>query len=1383
MPPKMSHKLTIVERLARLVWVLAFDELADNYWPERVLWEPLGGARCIIVTHHLDLHDGDLEEALGLRSVGPRGGIGKVYGRLRRTDMDEFERRRLELLRAARECAEQIRAEEGLPAPGDGGPMFLGDAAAGDPAGTGLPPLPAPAGPPAFGAGDSGDAFRNWEVTEARDGYEIDDLISRVRAKVGFGDRGVPELSDGGSLAVALTGTTSRPTPRDHDDIRTLAVKVDSLGDRSRPFPGAVNAMQLMSVEGWPIVGLRTCLWLLMQFVKLNFTPMQRYHWWRQILGLSVEDAEVCPPSLVFFEMVCWRCQLWEEVKEAAILKERREGREEKLLAAGAGPARAASPALHAYTGVQEGANPSGQPKPMKKPKKPKTAPKGAEGTGYAPHFSGEAPVDYPVLQFCVKDIVDSSHDLLPIPLAVGLDSVLYGSGPLGLSPAAQRRSAKRDRQNRWLRDGLRSLSALGGQGRRVATDAALTEAQRVAVRRLAGLYGSVSFPDSHRDTYASWKALQGLRPGYAESESEGGRAVDQPGMISLPCGGAGRVDTGSIAPGPLLKMLGAGRGVLREPAEVQSLFESRNGNLRYLDPKLARRGCDFGRSLSGLSDAGVVEVDPGNVLDEIGLLFVRRKDHKLRLIANARAANLHFVEPACAELAGPGALAAIECDGPDMIGFCSGGVEACFYRYELPERARRYFTLPAIKAQCLLAALRGRLGLARDTSELKSQVQVLYIDNFAVASVDRVRAEGAAKVMREALAELGVASAIEACDGSKAELLGKPKRFWRLRGALDYLLEAKCREVTGHEVERVLGHIMAACMLRRESLAAFSACYTFAETSGLKRQPLWPSARRELFWARSLLPCVVGEMGKAWSSTVTAYDASPWGFGVVETEWEPAAVASRGRLSERARFRGPLAAAGAPRDRTVEAEVAQAPDAALILTGRASEFPEVSARALAEATWRVVGCGRRGGARPLVGISRLGSRTSVGAGGSVTDPAVHLEFRLRPSRRGGQSIPLGAPSDPRLGQRSEGAHLGALGLWSAAAGFAAQARADRAARRRGGAAPGRGERQLVCPRLPRLAAEKVRLNARAIYLGVLKAWLAWLPLGCLPDWTREDWGCTLVEFVEWLFDKGGAAATAKRVGPALLWGDPRLALGSLRTTFPVLQQALKGRVQRRPEFSRPLLPRVVVAAGARELLDLNMCMAALGVMIMFETYMCPAKLLALLTEHVALLPGEAGAARWLTFVIRAQEALVPSKTNAFDISVPLDLGRQCWLARCLEVAVRSRGPGSSLLGLVRADFAAAFKTVLKGVGASVLRGALYSLRHGGASHDRSMGARSVAAAQQRGGWRAFRGVARYEKRGRLGLEPQKLGPARLALPRQRSAGTELAFERYFGLR
>ena len=66
----------------------------------------------------------------------------------------------------------------------------------------------------------------------------------------------------------------------------------------------------------------------------------------------------------------------------------------------------------------------------------------------------------------------------------------------------------------------------------------------------------------------------------------------------------------------------------------------------------------------------------------------------------------------------------------------------------------------------------------------------VLYIDNFAVASVDQARAEGGARVIQGALAERGVVGAVEITSTEKAELLGceldllsgrwhvRPKRF-----------------------------------------------------------------------------------------------------------------------------------------------------------------------------------------------------------------------------------------------------------------------------------------------------------------------------------------------------------------------------------------------------------------------------------------------------------------------------------------------------------------------------------------------------------------------------------------------------------------------------
>ena len=126
---------------------------------------------------------------------------------------------------------------------------------------------------------------------------------------------------------------------------------------------------------------------------------------------------------------------------------------------------------------------------------------------------------------------------------------------------------------------------------------------------------------------------------------------------------------------------------------------------------------------------------------------------------------------------------------------------------------------------------------------------------------------------MQEALAERGAVSTIKVASTEKAELPGceldlffgrgrvRPIFVWRLAGPLDYLLNTKCRMVSGREMERILGHIVAACMLKPESLAMLSASYTFAESSGLKRLPLWASVQQELMWARSLLPCIVGDM------------------------------------------------------------------------------------------------------------------------------------------------------------------------------------------------------------------------------------------------------------------------------------------------------------------------------------------------------------------------------------------------------------------------------------------------------------------------------------------------------------------------------------------
>ena len=63
---------------------------------------------------------------------------------------------------------------------------------------------------------------------------------------------------------------------------------------------------------------------------------------------------------------------------------------------------------------------------------------------------------------------------------------------------------------------------------------------------------------------------------------------------------------------------------------------------------------------------------------------------------------------------------------------------------------------------------------------------KVLYVEKFAVASVDQARAEGAARVTQEALAEHGAVSAVEIASTEKAELLGCELDWlsgrWRVR-------------------------------------------------------------------------------------------------------------------------------------------------------------------------------------------------------------------------------------------------------------------------------------------------------------------------------------------------------------------------------------------------------------------------------------------------------------------------------------------------------------------------------------------------------------------------------------------------------------------------
>ncbi|CAK0793192.1 unnamed protein product, partial [Prorocentrum cordatum] len=507
----------------------------------------------------------------------------------------------------------------------------------------------------------------------------------------------------------------------------------------------------------------------------------------------------------------------------------------------------------------------------------------------------------------------------------------------------------------------------------------------------------------------AGWQPASRRRQQYSKS---GAKDVKKIFLLEI---GAGKVALTEVLPAALQNKLETGRGLLRSPVEAASLIRDA-GAPRAMDPKLGRLGYDYGHALGELYTSGVIEASSEPVLEEAGMFFVARKDKRLRLICDTRTPNMHFTTPEHTALATGEALSSLEASGVTMIGMSSGDVDCCFYQYALPPWCRRYFNLPLIESRFLPPEVRGACGLTLKSGQVRfrfkvvpmgwswavhfiqeahlhlvksvlptqpwcldkcpgidlnsEDAKVLYIDNFAVLSQSSNRAATAVADMQAALAAKGVVSELDPTPAGRGELLGCEldlqtgcwhvlgRRLWRVYGALECVLSGRAK-VSGQELERLIGHLVSILMLRREGLAMLRSSYEFVKASYSKTQPLWKSVAREMGWVKALLPCLRADTRRPWSEVVTCFDAPPWGYGIVETEWDLKDVQRVGRVSERARFRGVLAAEGAPRERALEQEIARAPEPALLLAGRSAGFPEVDCGKMHARPWRVVGCGR----------------------------------------------------------------------------------------------------------------------------------------------------------------------------------------------------------------------------------------------------------------------------------------------------------------------------------------------------------------------------------------------------------------------------------------
>ncbi|CAK0798854.1 unnamed protein product [Prorocentrum cordatum] len=111
--------------------------------------------------------------------------------------------------------------------------------------------------------------------------------------------------------------------------------------------------------------------------------------------------------------------------------------------------------------------------------------------------------------------------------------------------------------------------------------------------------------------------------------------------------------------------------------------------------------------------------------------------------------------------------------------------------------------------------------------------------------------------------------------------------------------------EGTGRQLSRLVGHFVSMALVKRETLCCLNAVYAFMAKHPEDSAPFWPSVVRELRWIQSLLPLLVHDLAKPFSSRVLACDASMWGKGVAHKSLSVGTIRDLSQYSERWRYHG----------------------------------------------------------------------------------------------------------------------------------------------------------------------------------------------------------------------------------------------------------------------------------------------------------------------------------------------------------------------------------------------------------------------------------------------------------------------------------------------
>eukprot|EP00971_Amphidinium_carterae_P342134 6481329-Amphidinium_carterae.1 len=133
-----------------------------------------------------------------------------------------------------------------------------------------------------------------------------------------------------------------------------------------------------------------------------------------------------------------------------------------------------------------------------------------------------------------------------------------------------------------------------------------------------------------------------------------------------------------------------------------------------------------------------------------------------------------------------------------------------------------------------------------------------VYVDNVLVEGLVKADVQRALEKAMSLFQEAGLPLHEQVEPTDSLEMLGvaqfrdppvvtvAPKKLQRLVSGIRYLLSVRKR-ATSHELERIVGHIVFSCLLKREALSLLHGCYRFCRKGYVQPHELWGSVREEL--------------------------------------------------------------------------------------------------------------------------------------------------------------------------------------------------------------------------------------------------------------------------------------------------------------------------------------------------------------------------------------------------------------------------------------------------------------------------------------------------------------------------------------------------------